>query len=442
MARLRLPAMVRRRAGHERPRGVVGSSRPASGASTGLLALARLDGSDAPQPSRRRRPPRARAAARSREPAELGAAGKFCIVGASGYVVNLAVYTRCSSRRRHPLPARGRLLVPRRGRRTTTCGTASGRSAQQRGHFAYQGLRFLVVSALALAREPAFLDGARRAGSGRSSRRRSRSSLVTPLNFVGNKLWSFRQRRLTRLLLRACGRSRSRPRPRRARRRPTSTTATHAAVQPPVAPRRAPKLTKSARPRSSSPPEGRDWLERYPPKGRTTRGDLRQDDGQLDGEGLVGPGRRDRDGQGRRRDGHVTEAWTGPQVAWKMARGYDGAFGGTEINTPAGLARRSAPSSWSGSPTCAGRSRCGTSTCSRCSRSRVSLWYFNHGDVFTSVPLVYPPLVYLLGRAALGRRARPAAGAVAAGLAGLAARRGDGLPGGLPDRAQRRATRT
>src|SRR5205814_6235751 len=25
-------------------------------------------------------------------------------------------------------------------------------------------------------------------------------------------------------------------------------------------------------------------------------------------------------------------------------------------------------------------------------------WYFNRGDVFTSVPLVYPPLLYLLGR--------------------------------------------
>ena len=30
----------------------------------------------------------------------------------------------------------------------------------------------------------------------------------------------------------------------------------------------------------------------------------------------------------------VTEAWTGPQVAWKMARGYDRAFG-RRINDPA-----------------------------------------------------------------------------------------------------------
>ena len=28
-----------------------------------------------------------------------------------------------------------------------------------------------------------------------------------------------------------------------------------------------------------------------------------------------------------------------------------------------------------------------------------SLWYFNEGDIFTSVSLVYPPLAYLLGRA-------------------------------------------
>src|SRR4029079_5090739 len=28
----------------------------------------------------------------------------------------------------------------------------------------------------------------------------------------------------------------------------------------------------------------------------------------------------------------------------------------------------------------------------------VSLWFFNRGDIFTSVPLAYPPLLYLLGR--------------------------------------------
>ena len=37
----------------------------------------------------------------------------------------------------------------------------------------------------------------------------------------------------------------------------------------------------------------------------------------------------------------------------------------------------------------------------------VSLWYFNRGDIFTSVPLVYPPLLYLIGRAVwIGLRGR------------------------------------
>src|ERR671930_526103 len=38
----------------------------------------------------------------------------------------------------------------------------------------------------------------------------------------------------------------------------------------------------------------------------------------------------------------------------------------------------------------------------------VSLWFFNHGRIFTSVPLAYPPLLYLLGRMAwFGARGRP-----------------------------------
>ena len=53
-----------------------------------------------------------------------------------------------------------------------------------------------------------------------------------------------------------------------------------------------------------------------------------------------------------------------------MARGGAGAFGGKTINTAwvwLALLRRSSCSVW---PTCAGRSRSATSTCSRCSRSR------------------------------------------------------------------------
>jgi hypothetical protein len=95
--------------------------------------------------------------------------------------------------------------------------------------------------------------------------------------------------------------------------------------------------------------------------------------------------------------GVVMDAWTGPQVAWKMARGYRGAFGGTKINTPwvwglfcliflIGLADLRRPFSLRNldlvmllSPT-------------------ISLWYFNHGNVFTAVPLFYPALIWVVLR--------------------------------------------
>jgi hypothetical protein len=104
--------------------------------------------------------------------------------------------------------------------------------------------------------------------------------------------------------------------------------------------------------------------------------------------------------------GKVTEAWTGPQVAWVMARGGTGAFGGKEINSiPVWLAF------------CA-VFLVGLVDFRRLLSLRnldllallsfsVSLWFFNHGLIFTSVPLVYPGLVYLIGRSVyVGMRGR------------------------------------
>ncbi len=109
--------------------------------------------------------------------------------------------------------------------------------------------------------------------------------------------------------------------------------------------------------------------------------------------------------------GEVTEAWTGPQVAWGMARGSPGAFGGTAINNPwvwgafclvflVGLCDWRRPFSLRNldllfllSPT-------------------ASLWYFNHGDVFTAVPLFYPLLVWVVLRGTwIGLRNRGTPGA-------------------------------
>jgi len=108
--------------------------------------------------------------------------------------------------------------------------------------------------------------------------------------------------------------------------------------------------------------------------------------------------------------GAVTEAWTGPQVAWEMARGVKGAFGGKELNSAPvwlffcavfllGLADLRRPFSLRNLDLLALLS------------FSVSLWFFNRGRIFTSVPLVYPPLLYLLGRAVwIGIRGRGGGG--------------------------------
>ena len=92
----------------------------------------------------------------------------------------------------------------------------------------------------------------------------------------------------------------------------------------------------------------------------------------------------------------VTEAWIGPQVAWTMARGYEGSFG-RKINEPwiwwplaaiffVGLASLRRPLSMRNLDLVVLLS------------FAASWWFFNEGQIFTSVPLAYPPLVYLLGR--------------------------------------------
>ena len=146
-------------------------------------------------------------------------------------------------------------------------------------------------------------------------------------------------------------------------------------------------------------PKVRDWLARYPKSGRTTEAEYLEDQGSWhvkvwrEPAGQIADGRVDDD------TATVTEAWTGPQVAWKMARGSDGAFGGKDINNPwlwlgfcavflVGLADVRRPLSLRNLDLLALLS------------FSVSLWFFNRGDVFTSVPLAYPPLLYVIARMA------------------------------------------
>src|SRR5437868_9001314 len=76
-------------------------------------------------------------------------------------------------------------------------------------------------------------------------------------------------------------------------------------------------------------PKVAHWLERYPVKGRITDATYTgkpYDDWTV----KVWSGKAGEIAMGRVSDSTalVTEAWTGPQVAWTMARGYKGAFGG------------------------------------------------------------------------------------------------------------------
>ncbi len=119
--------------------------------------------------------------------------GKFCAVGASGYVVNLAVYTALlRGAGIHYVPAAiGSFLVAVANNYAwNRLWTFRG----QRGSVAYQGIRFFVVSTIALGANLLVLHLLVQAGVGKILAQAIAIVLVTPLNFVGNKLWSFRRR--------------------------------------------------------------------------------------------------------------------------------------------------------------------------------------------------------------------------------------------------------
>jgi putative flippase GtrA len=63
----------------------------------------------------------------------------------------------------------------------------------QRGHYAYHGMRFLVVSTTALCANLIVLHVLVQAGLAEVPAQAIAIILVTPLNFLGNKLWSFRR---------------------------------------------------------------------------------------------------------------------------------------------------------------------------------------------------------------------------------------------------------
>jgi putative flippase GtrA len=119
---------------------------------------------------------------------------KFCVVGATGYVVNLAVYTVLIHGFDvfYLVAAFFSFLV------AVTNNYLWNRLwtfRAERGHVAYQGMRFLVVSTLALGANLLVLHLLVRLGLDEVAAQAIAIVLVTPINFIGNKLWSFGPRR-------------------------------------------------------------------------------------------------------------------------------------------------------------------------------------------------------------------------------------------------------
>jgi hypothetical protein len=152
------------------------------------------------------------------------------------------------------------------------------------------------------------------------------------------------------------------------------------------------------------------WLDRYPPD-PATDATFDRDAGAWTVHVWSGEAGEIATGTVTDPAGTVTEAWTGPQVAWKMARGRPGAFGGKLLTSwpvwlglsavfLVGLVDLRKPLTLA------------TLDLLVLLSFGVSLAFFNRGEIFQSSALAVPPLVYLLARTAwigLRRASRPQA---------------------------------
>ena len=139
-------------------------------------------------------PSRRRALASLRSVRNWQQLGKFCVVGAIGYAINLAVYDTLLHEGLHYLAA-------------ATCSFLVAVTSnyvwnrlwtfrEHRGHVGIQGMRFFLVSLAALGANLGVLHLlVSPGGLGKLLAQAVAIVAVTPLNFVGNKLWSFRRSR-------------------------------------------------------------------------------------------------------------------------------------------------------------------------------------------------------------------------------------------------------
>ena len=155
-------------------------------------------------------------------------------------------------------------------------------------------------------------------------------------------------------------------------------------------------------------PKVSSWLERYPPD-PTTTATFRAETRTWLVKAWSGEAGQIAQAVVQDMTGTVGEAWTGPQVAWKMARGGEGSFGGKTLLKPyvwvafclvflVGLADLRRPLALRNLDLLVLLS------------FSVSLVFFSRGEIFASVPLVYPVLGYVLVRSVwvgVRKRERP-----------------------------------
>ena len=116
--------------------------------------------------------------------------GKFGVVGVSGYALNLVVYAALLGLGAH-LAAGISFVV---SAASNYWWNRHWTFANQKGHFGIQGFRYLVVTLVALGVNQlwllVFLDWF---GWGKLIAQALAIALIVPVNFLGNKLWSFRR---------------------------------------------------------------------------------------------------------------------------------------------------------------------------------------------------------------------------------------------------------
>lgn len=118
---------------------------------------------------------------------------RFCAVGASGYAVNLAVYSAGLACGLHYSAAAtvSFLVAAASNYAWNRRWTFRTRQAPLLG----QGLRALGVSGLSLGANQLFLAVLVAAGAGHLAAQAAAILLVTPFSFVANKLWAFAEER-------------------------------------------------------------------------------------------------------------------------------------------------------------------------------------------------------------------------------------------------------